>query len=322
MCAIIFKSELPVSKIPVSWKLGLDITCDADDHDNVMAGGPTCTYLGKEIPCFFGTSLKASITSTLLADMLAFLDRLGVYDCSIANLFLLLDGHHSRMMLPFLKYVNHASHKWHCCFGVPYATHIWKVDDASSINGSFKINLTKAKREYIKKRGAPRFEPTDIVPLVNKAFPLSFGNQKSAIKVIAHRGWHPLNFNLLTVLPDKNDVVDLTKEPLKPTHGVNILNGASNHYLDLLIEEEIKNEGRKKKFEEMKKEQMTSQKKIESLKKLTKVSSSQLAACNHYVLDEDVRDLVFERNAAQEAAQMAVEQRKKAIEEKSSSASS
>jgi hypothetical protein len=220
--------------------------------------------------------------------MLAFLDRLGVYDRSIANPFLLLDGHHSRMMLPFLKYVNDASHKWHCCFGVPYATHIWQVGDASSINGSFKINLMKAKREYIKKRGVPRFEPTDIVPLVNKAFPLSFDNQKSAIKAIAHRGWNPLNFNLLNVLPDKNDVVDLTKEPLKPTHGLNISNGASNHYLVLLIEEEIKNEGRKKKFEEIKKEQMTGQKKIESLKKLTKVSSSQLAACNQYVLDEDV----------------------------------
>jgi hypothetical protein len=118
----------------------------------------------------------------------------------------------------------------------------------------------------------------------------------------------------------KNDVVDLTKEPLKPTHGLNILNGASNHYLDLLIEEEIKNEERKKKFEEMTKEQMTGQKKIESLKKLTKVSSSQLAARNHYVLDEDVRYLVFERNAAQEAAQMAVEQRKKAIEDKKAEA--
>jgi hypothetical protein len=50
MCTIIFKFELPVSKILVSWKLGLDITCDADDRDNVMAGGPTCTYLGKKIP--------------------------------------------------------------------------------------------------------------------------------------------------------------------------------------------------------------------------------------------------------------------------------
>jgi len=50
----------------------------------------------------------------------------------------------------------------------------------------------------------------------------------------------------------------------------------------------MKNQGRKKKFEDMKKEQTTSQEKIESLKKLTEVSSSQLAACNHYVLDDNV----------------------------------
>jgi hypothetical protein len=141
----------------------------------VIAGGPTFTYLDKRIPCFFGTSPKASITSTLLMYILAFLDTLGVYDCSVAEPFLLPNGHHSRMVLPFLKYVNDPPHKWYCC-------------DASAINGSFKINLTKAKHAHIKKRGAPRFEPTDIVPLVNKAFPLSFGNQKSAIKAIAHRG--------------------------------------------------------------------------------------------------------------------------------------
>jgi hypothetical protein len=76
--------------------------------------------------------------------------------------------------------------------------------------------------------------------------------------------------------------------PPKPTYGLNISNGNSSHYLDLLIEEEMKNQGRKKKFEDMKKEQTTSQEKIESLKKLTEVSSSQLAACNHYVLDDNV----------------------------------
>ncbi len=103
MCAIIFKSDQPVSEIPISWKLGLDITCDADDHSNMMARGPTCTYLGKRIPCFFGTSPKASITSTVLADMLAFLDNLSMYDRSVANPFLLFNVHHSRMMLPFLK---------------------------------------------------------------------------------------------------------------------------------------------------------------------------------------------------------------------------
>ncbi len=108
---------------------------------------------------------KASITSTMLADRLALLDKLRLYNRSIAHPFLLHNGHHSRMSLPFLQYVNDENHKWFCCFGIPYATHVWQVGDASALNGAFKIHLTKAKREYIKKRGAPRFEPTDIVPL-------------------------------------------------------------------------------------------------------------------------------------------------------------
>ena len=88
LCAIIFKSEQQISEIPVNWKTGIDLTCDnADDMAKVAAGGPTCTYLGKEIPCFYGTSPKASITSQLLADMLKFLDTLGVYDRTVAHPF-------------------------------------------------------------------------------------------------------------------------------------------------------------------------------------------------------------------------------------------
>ncbi len=264
LCAIIFKSEQHISEIPVSWKTGIDLTVDdADNIKKVAAGGPTCNYLGKEIPCFHGTSPKASITSELLADMLKFLDTLGVYDRSIARPFLLLDGHHSRMMLPFLKYVNNPGHKWYTCFGVPYATHIWQVADASSLNGAYKVELAKAKCKYIKKRETPKFEPTDIVPLVNMAFPKSFGNRKNAIKAIADRGWNPLNFNILTTLPAAaKNVVDLTADrgsDIISTSNttsnsgfrislpeVNIENGAGSYYLDRLIEEEKKSEGRKK----------------------------------------------------------------------------
>ncbi len=146
MCAIIFKSEQKVSEIPLSWKLGVDITVtDLEDKKLAMSGGPTCSFNGKSIPTFFGTSPKASITSQLLADMLKFIDQCGIYDRSIATLFLLLDGHHSRMMLPFLRYINDDSHKWCCCIGVLYATHIWQVGDASSLNGTFKMELYWAK---------------------------------------------------------------------------------------------------------------------------------------------------------------------------------
>jgi hypothetical protein len=40
MCAIIFKSEQDVSEIPISWKTGIDITCEnVEDTTNVMRGG-------------------------------------------------------------------------------------------------------------------------------------------------------------------------------------------------------------------------------------------------------------------------------------------
>jgi len=52
MHAIIFKSEQDISEIPVSWKLGIDITCEnAGDTAKVIHGGPTCTFQGKQIPC-------------------------------------------------------------------------------------------------------------------------------------------------------------------------------------------------------------------------------------------------------------------------------
>jgi hypothetical protein len=143
---------------------------------------------------------------------------------------------------------------------------------------------------------------------------VSFGNQGSTSRAIAQRGWNPLNFNLLTVLPDRKNVVDLTT--IKPSCPLNISNGPSNCYLDLLIEEEIKNERRKKKFEQLKKEQQMRAQKLENLKKLTQGLSSQLAAINHYVLDENVLDVVNAKHAAQEAAQLAADQHKKVIEDK------
>jgi len=112
LCAIIFKSEQHISEIPISWKTGIDITCeDVEDRDKVMCGGPTCIFQGKTIPCFYGTSPKASITTELLTEMLRYLDKLQVYNRNKCKPFLLLDGHGSRFMLPFLDYVNDPSHK-------------------------------------------------------------------------------------------------------------------------------------------------------------------------------------------------------------------
>ncbi len=179
MSAVIFKSKLPLSKIPLSWKLGIDIKMeDLDEREPVMRGDLCCTYDGKVVPCIYGMFSKAIITSTLLAEMLEFIDDCGIFNRSIAKSFLLFDGHVSRIMLPFLKYIDDPEHGWVCCMGVPCATHIWQVGD---VNGTLKIALTKAKREYIKHRKKPGFDPTDSVPLLNRAWESSFNNASSVI---------------------------------------------------------------------------------------------------------------------------------------------
>lgn len=155
-------------------------------------------------------------------------------------------------MLPFLQYINHPEHEWVCCIGVPYATHIWQVGDASELNGAFKIALTIAKCVYLHHRSSSHFIPTDIVPLINQAWKASFDRKEWVQKAIAAHGWNPLNYCLLDhpgVKKAPTDVVDLTiynnddsakliALPAQP----NAAGGLGSYYIDKLIEEEKKNE--------------------------------------------------------------------------------
>jgi hypothetical protein len=126
--------------------------------------------------CFIGCSPNASITSQMLADMLKEIDSCDIFDRSDSSTpFLLLDGHHSRFGLPFLQYIHNDQHKWTCCIGVPYRTHLWQVADSSEMNGSFKLALTQYKQKFISLQSGNigqtcRFVQTDIIPLVRKAW--------------------------------------------------------------------------------------------------------------------------------------------------------
>jgi hypothetical protein len=76
------------------------------------------------------------------------------------------------------------------------------------MNGSFKIAWYKAKQElnaYKMLYNRPlRFSPTDVIPLINKAWTSSFGNIEKSRKALADRGWRPLNKYLLTLEHIKN----------------------------------------------------------------------------------------------------------------------
>ena len=116
----------------------------------------------------------------MLADMLCFLDDLEVLDPFTGIIpFLLLDGHHSRLELPFLSYLNDENHKWNVCIGVPYGTHLRQVADSKEQNGTFLLAIAKAKREmYQRNKMDKKFLPSDIILLINEPFPKSFGNKQ------------------------------------------------------------------------------------------------------------------------------------------------
>ena len=61
--------------------------------------------------------------SAILIDILAPLEHLKVFDCAEGRKpFLLVDGHGSRFVLDFIKYVNDPLHEWVVCIDVPYGT--------------------------------------------------------------------------------------------------------------------------------------------------------------------------------------------------------
>jgi hypothetical protein len=117
MCSIILKSNKDIKDVPIQWKWGFDVMRDPKTgetkfdlfrnncgENKAMSGGPKCFFNGQTIPCFVCCTPNASISSELLAGMLKTIDSYGVFNRSNGAMpFLLLDGHFSRLQLPFFR---------------------------------------------------------------------------------------------------------------------------------------------------------------------------------------------------------------------------
>jgi hypothetical protein len=115
--------------------------------DKFFPYGPTVTFNGKKVPCYVTSTESGSITTEELNLMLKYMDELGLLDRSDGiDPMIILDGHISRMIGPFLEYVNNPQHQWSAMLGIPYGTHLWQVRDSAEQNGAFKIAMTKWKR--------------------------------------------------------------------------------------------------------------------------------------------------------------------------------
>jgi hypothetical protein len=124
----------------------------------------------------------------MLADMLTRIDCVGVSarEQDGPMPFLLLNGH----QIPFLDYIHDCRHDWVICISVPYGTHIWQVADTSEMNCAFELGITKAKKEFfnVQPPSCKSWNTTDVILIINFAFPDLFRRVDKAKKAIANHG--------------------------------------------------------------------------------------------------------------------------------------
>jgi hypothetical protein len=122
MSAVILKLANNIDEIPISWKMGIDITKDVENGKTNFELFENYYKEGKLMPgaCVVGCSPKSCITPEMLRAVLEVLDKYEVFDQSTGlQPVLLLDGHQARMKLPFLKYIINPNRLWVVCLGVP-----------------------------------------------------------------------------------------------------------------------------------------------------------------------------------------------------------
>ena len=327
LCAIIFASET----ISAADKLGINVFAPMfEPCDNIkinsgpgklFPGAPTCFYKGKEVPAFVSCSSKGSITSELLAEMLRWIDLHEVFDRHPKGPlpFLLLDGHGSRLEMPFLDYINSAEnngkHKWIVCLGLPNGTSLWQVGDSSQQNGCYKMycnkqkmNICKYKRDHNIRN--TNLEKTDIVPIVNYAWKQSFAKVESNKKAIRERGWKPLNrmllvhdevvkseqkhddspsfeFSLSSISSEGETSVSISPKDL------NFKYGKGNEVMTDIVQHFHKDEQSMKTLKKRKVDGQKLTNKINAAKRLT---AGVLFNAGHITMDEEVLDIVAKKN--------------------------
>ncbi len=168
---------------------------------------------------------------------------------------------------------------------------------------------------------------TDIIPIVNRTFPTSFGDVDKAQQAIIDCGWGPLNYTLLEhcnvlktkpVPPDTSSSVSsdqlesassyaVTTNSNECSVTINIAKGAAGRAIDAIVQSEMKSVGTRKARKERKEKEEDEATSGEQLAKMAKVTSGALASRGHYCLDADLHQQVLESHMGKQAAAAAAE---------------
>ncbi len=151
-CAIISQGK---GDVPATWRTGVDhsitpiLTEDGKEIDlelnfgegKYYPGGPTCKYNGKVVNCLTFTSESGGITGEILVKILNYFNSIDLFPRVPGGpiQFLIVDGHQSCLAPVFVEYISDKRHTWKVCLGIPYATTLWQVGDASEQNGMVKL---------------------------------------------------------------------------------------------------------------------------------------------------------------------------------------
>jgi hypothetical protein len=173
--------------------------------------------------------------------MLKVMDGLKIFDRSYdIPPFLLLGGHGSRCVLPFLQYITCKEQEEKVCIGVPCGTSYWQVGDSMEQNGCFKMSLTKAKINLVEKKESWGLEgtvdKTDIVVVFTYAWEKSYNRNGSNKKAVPECGWGPLNYNLLLqpeISGENRNVVMLSSD-VSPEE-LNLMQGLSGTLTNKIV---------------------------------------------------------------------------------------
>jgi hypothetical protein len=295
-CVIIFQHK--EEEVPATWKTGIDITVknplrnekgEIDLELNLgerkyYPEGPKCKYRGKEVDCLTFASESGGITGAILVKILEYFDTLQLFERYEGGPIpmLIVDGHQSRLDPAFVSYINDPAHEWRVCLGVPYATVLWQVGDASEQNGKFKIEWTKVKEWMMTYKSINclpcTIGPTDIIPLINRVFHKSYGSIHSNLKALADRGWNPLNRKLLEHNELIDDSIEIIQNTLTTvTHenssagsaSLNIHEGMAAQVLDQMIADRARSSQAKKAADERKRKGELILQNLKEAKKLT-----------------------------------------------------
>ena len=295
-CVLIFQHK--EDEIPMTWKTGIDITVEnplrnekgeIDLEMNIGESkyypeGPKCKYRGKEVRCLTFASDSGGITGAILVKVLEYFDEIDLFPRYPGGPIpmLIVDGHQSRLDPKFVAYINNKAHEWRVCLGVPYATVLWQVGDASEQNGKFKIEWTKVKEWMMVWKSINclplTIGPTDIIPLVNRIFHKSYGSINSNLKALADRGWNPPNRKLLehkeliddSIAPiNENTLTDASSSSSPNSPVLNIHQGLAATVLDRMIAERARSSQAKRAADERKRKGDSILQNLKESKKLT-----------------------------------------------------